>query len=170
MQTYTTEKTPGLRNGDGKVKILPAFLLTLYITAMAVLISIVFFTDIIDPSSYLLLLASIGAPAIGIALCSMLTTSVKPLVPFCIIVAIMIFLGANITLSSMIASFFLLVAISAYLLRDKLWALVILATLGASAIAYFISGNALLAISCAIFLPISIALCLSFKKRKLRKP
>lgn len=168
MQITTNKKHPGLRTEDGRVKLFPAFFTTLYILAAASFMAIVIFSDILNNESYIYLLASLAVPVIGIALCAKLTTTFKPLVPFCIISAIIAFMGANLALAAMFISFIITVALCAYLMRERLSLLAVLSVIGACVTVFSLSGNILLGASAIIFFPVSLALFLAFKQKNQR--
>ena len=168
MQTITNQKHPGLRTQEGKVKVFLALFTALYILAAVCFVTAVLFTDLLDASSYIHLLLSIAVPVLGIALCAKLTTSFKPLVPFCIISAVIAFMGANITLASTFITFIVTVALCAYLLRERLSLLAILSAVGTIAVIYLLSGSILLGALGIVFFPVSLVLFLSFKKKRQR--
>lgn len=165
MQIYTNEKTPGIRTKDGGVKAFPTFLLTVYVVAAAVFCTVSLLGGGITQSEYFKLLLSVAMPVLGIMVCAKLTASIKPLIPYCVITGLILFMGANLTVSSAIAVSLLLFAASAYLLRNKFWGLAILAAIASSAITYVLTKNVLLALTSTVFLPTAIALYLSFEKK-----
>ena len=168
MQTITNQKHPGLRAQDGKLKVFLALFTALYISAAMSLVATVLFTDALDALSYIQLLLSVAVPVLGIVLCAKLTASFKPLVPFCIISAVIAFMGASITLASIFVSFLVAVALCAYLFRERLSLLAILSAVGTIAVIYLLSGSILLGASGIVFFPVSLALFISFKKKKQR--
>ena len=165
---YTPEKTPGIRTKDGNVKIFPTLLLTLYIIAASVYSSVTLLVGSVLPSEYFTLLLSVAMPFIGIAVCAKLTASIKPLIPFCIIAAVLLFIGADIRVSSAIAVLMTLFAAAAYLLRNKFLWLTLLASAASVAITYYLTESVLVSVASIAFIPISVALYLSFEKKQQR--
>ena len=165
MQTYIDEKTPGIRTKDGGVKLFPTILLTVYVIAASVFSTVSLLVGNVVPSEYFALLLAVAMPVAGIAVLSKLTASIKPLVPFCIIVALILFMGADLGASSAIAVTLLLFAAAAYLFRNKLWYLAIFACAVSCVLTYLLTKNILIAVCSAAFLPTAIALYLSFEKK-----
>ena len=168
MQSYINQKTPGIRTRDGDIKVFPTLLLTFYIIAAAVFSSVTLLSGNVITSEYLSLLLSVAMPIVGIAICTKLTAGIKPLVPYCIITAIILLMGADIRVSSAIAVLMLLFTASAYLMRNKFWWLSVLAAAGTFAIAYVLTESLLLCLASIVFLPVSLALYLSFEKKMQR--
>ncbi len=168
MQIYTNEKTPGIRTKDGDIKVFPTLLLTFYIIAAAVFSCVTLLVGNIFPSDYLGLLVSVAMPVVGIAICAKLTAGIKPLVPYCVITAIILLMGADISVSSAIAVMMLLFAATAYLLRNKFWWLSVLACAATFAITYLLTESLLLALVSIACFPVSVALYLSFEKKQQR--
>ena len=165
MQTYINEKNPGIRTEDGGIKLFPTLLLTLYVAAASVFCTTSLLVGSVVPSEYFTLLLSVAMPIWGIAIAAKLTASIKPLIPYCIITALILFMGANLNVSSAIATSLLLIAAAAYLFHNKLWLLAVLACGASITATYMLTKNALVTACSAVFLPVAFALCLSFKKK-----
>ena len=165
---YTNEKTPGIRTKNGDIKVFPTLLLTFYIIAASVYSSVTLLVGSVVPSEYFGLLLSVAMPVVGIAIFSMLTAGIKPLIPYCIITAVIIFMGADIGVSSAIAVMMLLFTAAAYLLRNKFLWLTVLAAAASVPITYLLTESLLVAIASVTFLPVCIALYLSFEKKQQR--
>ena len=165
---YTPPKTPGIRTKDGGVKVYPTLLLTLYIIAASVYSSVTLLVGSVVPSEYFTLLLSVAMPIVGIAIFSKITATIKPLIPFCIITAILLFVGADMRISSAIAVLMLLFTAVAYLLRNKFLWLTLLASAASVAITYFLTESVLVSAASIAFIPVSVALYLSFQKKQQR--
>ena len=168
MQTYTNEKTPGIRTENGGIKLFPTILLTVYVIAASVFSAISLFAGNPLPSEYLSLLLSTAMPALGIVLFAKLTASIKPLIPFCIITAVIVFMGADLVVSSAAATSLLLFAAAAYLFRNKLPWPAVLACAVSCALTYLLTKSVLVAACAAVFLPVAFVLYLSFEKKMQR--
>ena len=168
MQTYINEKTPGIRTVNGGIKLFEALLLTVYVIAASVYSTVSLLVGNVVPSEYFALLLSVAMPIAGIAVLSRITASIKPLLPFCIITAIILFLGADLGVSSAIAVALLLWASAAYLFRAKLPWFVIFACASSCALTYLLTKSVLITVCSATFLPVAFALYLSFEKKAQR--
>ena len=111
MQKYIEERYPGIRTRDGGINVSLLVLLSIYVAAASAYIPAVLFSNILSPYPYAATLLSVAMPIAGIGVCILLTVSPKPIVPFCIITALIMFMGANLTISSTLCVFFTLVAI-----------------------------------------------------------
>ena len=165
MLTYTDKKTPGIRTEDGGIKLFPTLLSVAFVIAAAVFVSLSLLGGTFTDSAYLQLLISLAMPIAGIALMSMLTASFKMLLPYCIISALIIFMGSDVRSSSAIVVFLMLLAMCAYLLRNRFLILAIFSAVAAFAITFFITQSFLWAQFSLVFLPASIVLYLSFEKK-----
>ena len=168
MQTYIDEKTPGIRTADGGIKLFPTFLLTVYVIAASVFSTVSLLVGTVVQSEYFALLLAVAMPVAGVAVLSKLTASIKPLVPFCIIVGLILFMGSDLGVASAIATILLLLAAAAYLFRNKLWYLSVFACAVSCVLTFILTKNILIAACSAAFLPTSLALCLSFEKKQQR--
>ena len=170
LQTYTTGKAPGLRFKNGKLNIQRTAACVLFIIAAALFTPLLLFTTFFESSAYIHLVICFALPIAGIALSSALISTVRPMIPFCIISALLLFLGLDLSLAAFLIVFFLTVAISAYLLNEKLVLPVIIANICAYGIALFLIRNPISAISAFASLPAAFALFLAFKHNKQRVP
>lgn len=166
MHSYIEPRKPGIKDQDGRTKILLALLLALYVSLASVYIPTVLFSSILPASvSYLL---SIGMPIAGIGVCILTTVTPKPVIPFCFIAAFIVFFGVDLTLSSVACVFLLLTVIYAYLLEHRLWSFALTANILSLTALFFLHRSISVLICSIAFLPAAIALYASFKQKKQR--
>ncbi len=154
----------GLRDESGALKPSRVFALFAYITAAAIYLPTVLFTELIDPASYIYMLLSLGMPILGIWLCSKLAGSFRAVLVFVFVVGAMLFMG----IPTVVSVFFLLIALTAYALYNRLYILPVPAAIGAFLIPFFLTSSIVISALSLVFILAATALFLCFKKDKNR--
>ncbi len=168
MQSQIYEKKAGIKYENGKINGAKALLLSLFVTVGATFIPISLFSDIFISFPYAFSAASIALAIIGITLCVMLTASIKPLVPFCIIAAVIILPGGGMGAASVIPVFFVTACIFAYLLKEIASPFLFAIGIVAYGASFLLTGDLFASLLSLLFIPVSLALYLSFNSGKQR--
>ncbi len=166
MNSYIEPRKPGIKNENGRLRLLLTILLTLYVACASAYIPTVLFTNIIPASLSLTL--SMAMPLAGIGVCILVTVSPKPIIPFCFIAAFILFFGINVVLSSVLCVFLILIAIYAYLFEQRLWFAALLANVLSLAALFFLSGSIAVLLLSLAFIPAALMLFSSFRQKKQR--
>ena len=165
----TNEKRPGLKNESQGVYTLRLTAAFVFIVAAAAFIPAALLMDLMYSYLYMNLMISVAITVFGIAICSKLIGSFRPMLPICIIAGLSIFFSVlTPAVGAILPVFFCLSALAAYLIRERFAPLMLVAGVVGTAAAILLTKNIFCAPLSLLFIPVAYTLNLLFKNKKQR--
>ena len=170
MQINIENSGPDKRSESKKPSAWMLLIAAAYIAAASAYIPYILFGDLLISYPYETSMFAIMAPAAGIGVCMLLSSSPKSVVPFCIISGVIMFMGISVPLSSVICVFIALVCVSAFVIREGYWWIVAIPNAVSFGALLLLTRELALPILSLAYIPVAITLFFTFRKKKQRVP